>query len=299
MPKDVSARSRFVLWGFLAGLFLGYLLRDFALYGGLGLFLGAGLDLVLLRRRKDTEKDNVNSYSQEWYATFLSSVEEPQTAKEVSYIKRQFPLPEYAKLLDVGCGPGRHAVPLAQSGYCVTGIDKNAAVLKVARQKTPELIRETTHFLQLDQRELHTLDERFDGVICLWQSFGFFEPKENQEVLQQLNALLRPQGRALFDLYNAEALSNAPARKEIEHDGRRAHITQSLVQKFWEVRISYDGSKQEDRFRWRVYDFEEFAALAKKSSFRVLHACTYFEEARKLSDHDFRMQVLLEKVPTT
>ncbi len=74
-----------------------------------------------------------NEYSPAWFDTFLSTYDSARTEAEVAFLARQFPQPDYQTVLDVCCGPGRHAIPLSRSGYRVTGVDRDAASLAAAR----------------------------------------------------------------------------------------------------------------------------------------------------------------------
>ena len=63
--------------------------------------------------------------------------EEPftrNTAAEIEFLVAELKLAEGASILDIGCGIGRHAVPPAQRGYRVTGVDVSQGMLAQARQ---------------------------------------------------------------------------------------------------------------------------------------------------------------------
>ncbi|MGH7694006.1 MAG: class I SAM-dependent methyltransferase, partial [Gemmatimonadaceae bacterium] len=79
-----------------------------------------------------------HQYSTAWYSTFLDTIPAEQTASEVAFISRQIPLASHGRILDVCCGPGRHANQLARAGYRVVGIDNNAAAIARAREGAPE-----------------------------------------------------------------------------------------------------------------------------------------------------------------
>ena len=74
-----------------------------------------------------------NDYSQTWFATFLDTVPPESTALEIAFLVRWLPDPPYHRVLDLCCGSGRHAGPLAARGYAVMGVDINAEALARAR----------------------------------------------------------------------------------------------------------------------------------------------------------------------
>ena len=115
------------------------------------------------------EQPVANAYSRGWFELFLDRIPDEQTEAEVAFVARQLPLPDYRSVLDLCCGPGRHALRLAARGYAVTGIDRDEAAIAAARDRAGDL---PTAFYTLDMRDLGSLPGRFDAVVSLWQSFG-------------------------------------------------------------------------------------------------------------------------------
>ena len=70
-------------------------------------------------------------------------------------------LPANAKILDVGCGPGRDARYFCDKGARVTGIDLSSETLKIARSTAPD-----AHFVIMDMRSLDLVSTSFDGIWC-------------------------------------------------------------------------------------------------------------------------------------
>ena len=61
-----------------------------------------------------------------------------RTAAEIDFVLAQTALPPGARLLDVGCGPGRHSLELARRGYQVMGIDPSGAMIAAAKRTAKE-----------------------------------------------------------------------------------------------------------------------------------------------------------------
>ncbi len=138
-----------------------------------------------------------NEYSSQWFSTFLDPIPREWTSAEIAGVTRFLPLADFSRVLDICCGPGRHASPLVEQGYLVTGVDRDATAIATARQRAP-----TATFLELDQRELACVDDTFDAALILWQSFGYCDPTTNDDVLAAIAERLRPGGRLLLDLYH-------------------------------------------------------------------------------------------------
>ncbi|MBB5116673.1 DUF4178 domain-containing protein [Streptomyces eurocidicus] len=110
------------------------------------------------------------------------------------------------RLLDLACGTGRHAVPLAGAGYRVTGADLSADYLGQARRRAAAAGRDVA-FVRADMRDLGAFpDGSFDAVTNLHTSFGFFhEAAEDMRVLHEVRRVLAPGGRFLLDVVNRDA----------------------------------------------------------------------------------------------
>src|SRR5687767_2010583 len=112
-----------------------------------------------------------NDYSDTWYALYSQPIDAAQTERETAFLARHLPLDRFPRVLDLCCGQGRHSAALAHRGYAVTGVDRNADALRVARERSPA----SAEFVEMDAREVATLGRRFEGVVCMWQSFGYFD----------------------------------------------------------------------------------------------------------------------------
>ena len=82
-----------------------------------------------------------NAYSALWFQLFMPMQKEEWTQKDVTFLARQLPRPRYQRVLDLCCGHGRHALPLARLGYTVTGLDRDEATIAQARENVSSLDR--------------------------------------------------------------------------------------------------------------------------------------------------------------
>jgi SAM-dependent methyltransferase len=145
-----------------------------------------------------------------------------------------------ASVLDLCCGPGRHSLELARRGFHVTGVDRTAAYLDVARQraKKEELAVE---FVLEDMRDF-CRPEAYQGALLMFTSFGYFEdPAENQQVLVNLHRSLAPGGTLIVDVMGKEVL----ARIFLERTWSEAEDGTFCLQ---ERKVSRDWSWMENRW---------------------------------------------------
>jgi len=125
------------------------------------------------------------------------------TVGEVDFVERELGADRAKRILDIGCGTGRHAVELARRGYRVTGFDLSEGQLRLARVKAAEA-GVTVEFERRDATEPHFRDE-FDAAIMFCEgAFPLMETDaKNYAILRHAGAALRPGGKLLLTTLNA------------------------------------------------------------------------------------------------
>lgn len=128
-----------------------------------------------------------------------------QAPFEVEAILQISDLKPHARILDLCCGHGRHAIPLAKSEFEVTGFDFSEHLLRKAAEAAQGAgVR--VRLVHGDTRDL-PFEEEFDAVINMFTAFGYFErEKDNQKVLGEVFKALRPGGVFVMDVLNREHL---------------------------------------------------------------------------------------------
>jgi cyclopropane fatty-acyl-phospholipid synthase-like methyltransferase len=126
------------------------------------------------------------------------------TVQEVEHIVAALGLEPGQRVLDVGCGPGRHAHELARRGMIVHGVDISERFVELATRDAPP----GATFERLDARRLTDVEGfagAFDAVICLCQgAFGLMTANgDDRVVLAGIAAALRPGGRLALSAFNA------------------------------------------------------------------------------------------------
>ena len=112
-------------------------------------------------------------------------------------------LPPSGRVLDVGGGPGRYAIELAQRGYRVTLIDLSPENIRFARQKLDELGLEVEAAEQGDARDLSSHpSETFDAALLLGPLYHLVEEAERRVALRELHRVLRPGAPAIVGFLN-------------------------------------------------------------------------------------------------
>ena len=122
------------------------------------------------------------------------------TRQEVEFLVPALGLDAGMRVLDVGCGPGRHAYALAERGISVHGVDVSQRFVDLARAKAPP----GATFERLDARCL-PFESEFDAVICLCQgAFGLMTAAGHDEsVFAGMARALRPGGRLALSAFSS------------------------------------------------------------------------------------------------
>ena len=123
---------------------------------------------------------------------------------EAKAVKKALKLRKGNKVLDICCGIGRHAVPLAEMGLRVTGLDYNASYLRRARALARRAGVEV-RFIKGDMREID-FDSEFNAVVNLFTSFGYYDDETNQRILESIARALKPRGHLMIDVMNKDWL---------------------------------------------------------------------------------------------
>lgn len=174
-----------------------------------------------------------------------------------------------AKLLDLACGKGRHAVYLSQKGYEVTGVDLSPESIAYAQGFAHAHLRFQVH----DMRNPLPFGP-FDFIFNLFTSFGYFaQETENVVALRSAAAALRPGGKLVIDFMNTErTLRELVLEEEKTVSGITFHITRRLDDGFIVKTIRFeDALGQEQRFeeRVRALSMEHFAAYFQMAGLRL------------------------------
>jgi SAM-dependent methyltransferase len=123
------------------------------------------------------------------------------TAQEVPFIVEALDLEPGQRVLDVGCGPGRHAVELARLGMQVTGVDVSPRFLEIAARAAREA-GVSASFFEVDARRMPFEDE-FDAVISICQGAFGLMGGDDDLVLRRMAQAVRPSGKLLLTAFSA------------------------------------------------------------------------------------------------
>lgn len=202
----------------------------------------------------------------------------------------RFPHIGVSSLLDMGCGTGGHAIPMAGRGYSVTGVDSSADMISLAGRKAGESsCAGKLTFINADIRGI-SLKKRFDSAVSMFSVFSY--QTSNEDVVSTLNSARRhvkKGGLFVFDFwYGPAVLRERPSVrvKDIAIDGN--HIIRSVQPEIFPnenlIRVHYHvlHLREEKLFRdirethvMRYFFMPEISLFLSQAGFRLVHACPF------------------------
>jgi ubiquinone/menaquinone biosynthesis C-methylase UbiE len=124
-----------------------------------------------------------------------------ETTAQVEGIRRLVNLKPGQLACDIGCGYGRHLLPLAEDGCDIVGLDASPMMLRVARVLADEQELQVK-LVQAEGQKLPFASGVFDVMLNLFNSFGYMDDAENQTMLCEISRCLKPGGKFLLDTRN-------------------------------------------------------------------------------------------------
>jgi len=152
----------------------------------------------------------------EWFKDWFNTQEylnvyqhrnESDAEEHVKLILENVEISSGAKILDMACGAGRHAIIFARKFFNVTAVDLSENLISIA-ERSAQNENLKINFVQSDIRNFES-SNKFNLVINLFTSFGYFETdEENFSVLKKAYDLLVDDGYFVLDFFNSEFLQN-------------------------------------------------------------------------------------------
>jgi SAM-dependent methyltransferase len=172
------------------------------------------------------------------------------------------------RVLDIGCGPGRHAAALERAGLRPVGLDLSLTLLRRARQVT------LAPLVRADMRRLPIRPHSMDASLSLFTSFGYFNTDdEHATTLRGIAATVRPGGWFIIDFLNAaqvRARVGPPGALEPGERGSRLrrYLSPDQCHVIKEIHLA-DGRQFIERVR--LYDASELERMLTAAGIGVQH----------------------------
>jgi len=221
------------------------------------------------------------------YDTFYESKDYNQECEMLSDIFAEFADQPVQSILDLGCGTGNHAFPLAQKGFKVVGVDRSSSMLEAARSKIEEYpaLQTQPEFYVQDIRKLDS-DQKFDAVILMFNVLGYLlEDEDIDQTLKGIRRHLSPGGLFVCDFwYGPSVVRSPPEERKRTFKTDSAHIVRhsipttdksknicriDMTLEFFEKGVSMNT--EEERHEVRFFFPEEISAFFSRNGLELKH----------------------------
>ena len=226
---------------------------------------------------KNPPTENQLKSTENWYTSWFDTPYYHILYKERNYREAQIfmdnltqylNLPDKAKVLDLACGKGRHAIYLSQLGYTVLGADLSENSIAEANKNSNTHMSFKVH----DMRE--PFEEKFDAIFNLFTSFGYFEDEaDNLKTLIAIKDSLSETGFAVIDFMNVNQVIETLVPEEVKTvDQIEFHIKRYVKEGHIYKEISFQDQGQNYHFteKVRAFSLQDFQELMDEAGIYLL-----------------------------
>ncbi len=251
----------------------------------------------------------------QWYETLFENYGQKYdnecftqgTLGECDFLEREINYNRKLKIIDIGCGTGRHAIELSKRGYAITGIDLSESLLQKAREKAKQNGLQT-EFLRHDARNL-PFENQFDVAIMMCEGgFPLMETDEmNFEILKNVSKSLKSHSKFIFTTLNGlfplfHSLNEFHAEGVVEgnatYDSQYFDFMTFRDHNLTKV-VDDSGAEKELECNERYYVPSEITWLLKTLGFTKIEIfgakLGAFSREDQLTTADFEMLVIAER----
>ncbi|MHA4896406.1 class I SAM-dependent methyltransferase [Pedobacter sp. PWIIR3] len=173
-----------------------------------------------------------------------------------------------ARILDIACGRGRHAIYLNKKGYDVTGIDLSEQSIKYAQQ----FEQRNLHFFVHDMRKLAFINY-FDIALNMFTSFGYFDTeKDHVNALKSFRKGLKADGTLVIDYFNTQKILKNLTNQETKiMEGIEFHLHKFVSEGKIIKHINFEHKGKTYAFEERVqaFNLSDFERMFEKAGLKI------------------------------
>lgn len=180
------------------------------------------------------------------------------------------------RVLDLGCGTGRHTFYLAKMGYKMTGVDLSGEMLAQARLKCP-----AAEFKKMNFIKSEFPPESFDAAICMWSTIGYLTTKDSFKTFVK-NSYSLVKHLLIIDSSNYE---NPREAKVLEKGSRLVKLPKVLIKSEY---LRFFDKKTRIRKESYLYELAEMGKKTRVKDENQLRMWT-LDEITTLLCPDFKI----------
>lgn len=218
----------------------------------------------------ETQKDwFVSWFDTSYYHTLYKHRDDTEAQEFMQNLVSFLNLNANDKILDLGCGRGRHSIFLNSLGFNMVGADLSKNSIKYAKQFENERLQ----FVEHDMR--NPFKSKFNAILNLFTSFGFFEnDQEDIDILVNIKNGLFPKGVAIIDFMNSnKVIKHLVAEETQTIDRITFHITRYVKDGFIVKEINFEADGEHHTFfeKVKILNLEKINSYLNSVGFKIKH----------------------------
>lgn len=235
-----------------------------------------------------------NWFGTEYYHLLYSHRNDSEAGVFLRNLISYLNLPLNSKVLDLGCGRGRHARQLSKMGYDVTGIDIEESNIGFARKFEGKNLS----FHCSDKRKIFRKNF-FDMALNLFTSFGYENEGEDLSIpLFVMGENLKPGGIFVLDYFNSGLLNkNECGNQKTMRNNITFTISKQISSNYIIKQITVEDGLKSEHYseKVRLLGLGDFRALFEKTPLKILHTFGNYHLSPFNPDTSDRLIIIAEK----
>lgn len=234
-------------------------------------------------------------FGTEYYKLLYSHRDEEEAQHFLDNLLNYLHLEKGVRIVDVGCGQGRHSVYLAEKGFDVTGLDYAEENIEAARENAPE----NAHFIEHDMREPFPV-KNIDLAVNVFTSFGYFNSaEEDVRTVKNICNSLHNYGYAVIDFLNAKQVESKLVRtEEIIREGVKFCINREVKDRtvFKNIDVTDGDEVHHYQERVKLLTLQDFKNYFAETCFVLKDIFGNYRLEPYDENHSERLIMVLQKV---
>ena len=233
-----------------------------------------------------------NWFDSKYYHILYKNRNHQEARKFIKKLIKHLKLKRKSKVLDAGCGKGRHSIEIEKLGHIVTGVDLSKNSIKFAKKFENSNLDFIVHDI------LKPLNMEFDAVLNLFTSFGYYERDKDLEILLSLQKNLNINGIGVIDFFNIKTVKdNLVKKEEVILENIKFKIVREIDKLSVTKEISFSDNNIDFKFKESVntlsiIDFENYF---KKTNLEIIQIFGDYDLNKFKKDTSPRLIIIFKK----
>jgi len=233
-----------------------------------------------------------NWFDSKYYHILYKNRNHQEAREFIKKLIKHLKLKKKSKVLDAGCGKGRHSIEIEKLGHIVTGIDLSKNSIKFAKKFENSNLDFIVHDIS------KPLNMEFDAVLNLFTSFGYYERDKDLEILLSLQKNLNINGIGVIDFFNIKTVKdNLVKKEEVILENIKFKIVREIDKLSVTKEISFSDNNIDFKFKESVNTLSiiDFKNYFKKTNLEIIQVFGDYDLNKFNKDKSPRLIIIFKK----